>query len=101
MRNLLSRFNYPQKFGLISLLFILPLLSFLPIVRELNSNLDQYGHKELEGTLYLRPLEHLLQDVDAHEFAVEEFITAGGKGTNDEISGIQARIDDDFKALQS
>lgn len=101
MRNLLSRFNYPQKFGLISLLFILPLLSFLPLVQKLNADLDQYGRKELEGTLYMRPLMAMLEDVDAHEFAVEEFIDGDGDGTNDEINRIEARIDNELNSLKT
>ncbi len=99
MRNLLRRLSYPQKFALISLLFILPLISFLPIVLELSSNLDQYGRKELEGLLYMRPLEDLLQDAQAHELAMEEFLD--GQVSEDELAGVQARVDADFQSLQS
>src|SRR5689334_14399174 len=99
MRKLLGRLTYPQKFGLISLLFILPLLSFLPIVLELNANLDQYGRKELEGTLYMRPLEDLLQSVQAHELVVEEFID--GQASEDELAAVQAQVDANFQSLQA
>ena len=98
-RSLLKHLKYPQRFALISLLFLLPVLSFLPIVQELNTRLDQYGHKELQGTLYLRPLEDLLEDVQAHQLTVEKFIN--GQASSEELASAQARVDADFQALQS
>ncbi len=98
-RHLFDRLSYPRKFALISILFVVPLLSFLPIILELNTNLDHYGHKELQGTLYLRPLEDLLQDVQAHRVILEEFLD--GQASSDELAAVQARVDQDFQSLQN
>jgi len=61
-RNLMNHLNYPQKFALISSFFALPivLLTYL-LFSELQSRVD-FAQKELQGTQYLRPLRHLLDD---------------------------------------
>src|SRR5689334_18459848 len=98
MFNLFRRITYPQKFALISLLFILPLVAFLPMVQQLNTNLDRYGNKELQGVLYLRPLQHIMQDVQTHELVVEEFLD--GEAPEAELLEMQAKVDQDFVELQ-
>src|SRR5258706_945145 len=99
-RNLFNRLSYPKKFALISILFVIPLVAFLPIAQELNPRIDQYGNKEFYGTLYLRPLEDLLEDVQAHQLTVEKFINGGGAGS-EELASAQAQVDKDFQVLQS
>ena len=89
----LHRLKYPQKFTLITLLFVLPLAAFYPLVAEQNQRIQDYGVKEFYGTLYLRPLEHLLRD------AVQYELIMNGSGASP-ISPMQAQIESDFQALQ-
>ncbi len=62
-----SRLSYPQKFIIISLIFILPLLAFGPLIYQQMVRIDQYGTKEYYGTLYLRPVQRFLVAVQHHE----------------------------------
>jgi len=55
----MNRLKYPQKFALISCLFILPLgLAMYLLISEIQSRID-FANKEKLGTLYLRPLRRL------------------------------------------
>ncbi len=96
---LVGKLKYPQKFVLISLLFVLPLTAFYPIVSQQITRIDQYGYKELYGILYLRPVRHLLEDIHAHELAVLEY--RDGDLPFAEIEAIESQIDADFQALQT
>jgi GAF domain-containing protein/HAMP domain-containing protein len=106
MKSLLSRpsawwgrLKYPQKFVVISLLFVLPLAAFYPLVSDQITRIDQYGYKELYGTLYLRPLRHLLEDTLEHYIAAHEYHE--GHDTRAELETAQSRIEADFEALQA
>ncbi|HBE17128.1 MAG TPA: serine/threonine protein phosphatase [Cyanobacteria bacterium UBA11149] len=57
--SLMNRLKYPQKFALISCLFILPLslVSYL-LLSEIQSRIN-FAKKELFGTIYLRSLNQL------------------------------------------
>ncbi|HEY9726277.1 MAG TPA: SpoIIE family protein phosphatase [Chroococcales cyanobacterium] len=55
----MNRLKYPQKFALISCLFILPLgLAMYLLISEIQTRID-FANKEKLGTLYLRPLRRL------------------------------------------
>lgn len=94
----LARLTYPQKFVLISMLFALPLAAFYPLVSEQTTRIDQYGRKELYGTLYLRPLYHILGSVHRHQLTAEEHLD--GTATREDLVALQTRIDGDFQALE-
>ena len=60
---LMNRLSYPQKFVLISLLFILPLgLVMSLLIGEIDSRVN-FATQELHGIEYLRPLRQLLAAV--------------------------------------
>ncbi|MEI8378925.1 MAG: hypothetical protein WCJ09_02270 [Planctomycetota bacterium] len=60
---LLNRLTYPRKFGLIALLFGLPLgLAMFFLVSELNHRVA-FSAKEQLGTEYLRPLQRFSADL--------------------------------------
>lgn len=60
---LMNQLRYPQKFALISLLFILPLVLLVYLLfSEINSRID-FAQKEIYGNAYLRPLIQLSQAV--------------------------------------
>jgi len=62
----ISRRSYSQKFLAIGLLFALALTGFYPMARDQLLRREQYGVKELQGTLYLRPFSRLLEDVTTY-----------------------------------
>lgn len=58
---LMNRLKYPQKFFLISLLFVLPLALVMGLlITEIDSRID-FTQKEIYGTKYLRPINRLWQ----------------------------------------
>ena len=65
---LMHRLKYPQKFGLISLVFILPisLLMYL-LFSETQSRID-FTAKEKLGNAYLRPLQQLSRQIPRLQF---------------------------------
>src|ERR671921_273215 len=59
---LMNRLRYPQKFLLISLLFIVPLaLVMALLIAEVNTKTD-FAQKEKYGTEYLRVVRKLFED---------------------------------------
>ena len=52
---LMNRLTYPQKFLLISMLFILPLTLVMYLLLTELSMQREFSQKELYGTTYLRP----------------------------------------------
>lgn len=92
-----SRLSYPQKFILIALIFLLPLVAFGPLVFDQIVRIDQYGTKEQHGTLYLRPLQRLLQDVARHEQVIALNAAADRTGG---LDALETQIDKDFNDLE-
>ena len=59
---LMNRLRYPQKFLLISILFIMPLaLVIALLIAEVNARAD-FAEKERAGDAYLRSVRHLFDD---------------------------------------
>jgi len=92
---LLNRLKYPQKFTLITLLFILPLAAFYPLVAQQNQRIQNYSAKEYYGTLYLRPLQQLLRDAQQYQLTAD-----GSLSLNISTDKTQAQIDSDFQELE-
>ena len=70
---LLGRLRYPQKFALISLLFILPLsLVLYLLISEINGRV-LFARKEIMGNAYLRPLRRLMEDFPAAKETARNF----------------------------
>ena len=65
----MNRLKYPQKFALISVLFLLPLAMVMYFFySEINASIA-FSRKELDGTRYLRPLKQLLGHAALHQIA--------------------------------
>ena len=97
-RAVLDRLKYPQKFALISLLFILPLgVVMYVLLSEFNDRI-RYASREMEGAQYLRPLRALQGHAGQSLFIVTAY--GGGDVTlRPDLIRQQALIDEDFKAL--
>lgn len=48
--------SYSQKFTIITLVFLIPVIAFAPLISDQVTNINRYGVSELAGTLYLRSL---------------------------------------------
>src|SRR5688572_7529849 len=95
---LMNRLRYPQKFLLISLLFIVPLaLVIVLLIAEVNTKAD-FAQKELQGTEYLRATRRLLEDA-LHEQAIAHAYMNGDLTLAAELQRAQAQIDSDIAAL--
>jgi len=95
---LLNSLKYPQKFAIISLLFVLPLLSFYPLVIDEIENIDQHGTRELEGTFYLRDLQSLLYNAYRHQLIMADFVS--GQASSDQVEQLRSQIDKDLRKLE-
>ena len=94
----INRLKYPQKFTLISLLFLLPLLAFIPIISEQITRVQQYGYDERYGTYYLQPLQDLLEHVQEHNrLAVDLSLNLA---TPDQLEAVREKIRHDFDQLE-
>lgn len=101
---LMNRLKYPQKFLLISLVFILPLalvLNFL--ITELDSRI-KFTQKEIYGNTYLRPINQLWQNIPLRQFYLQQqfykdSLTIGEITVTEELSKIEANIADGFSRL--
>lgn len=71
---LMKRLTYPQKFGLLSLVFAIPLTFLLSaqlteIQRQIN-----FTRSELTGTTYLQPLREIMQDIIEQQLIAERYL---------------------------
>ncbi len=95
---LMNRLRFPQKFALISLLFLLPLaFVMLLLIREINSNINLVD-RELAGTMYLRAVRNLYQDTLQNQIEVAHF--QNGRISADEVRRIRSEIAQDMQVLE-
>ncbi len=89
-----ANFTYPQKFTAIALIFALSLLAFLPLILEQNKRIDNYGHKEQQGILYLGFLWQLSTDLQSlHILSIQlETDTEAQAAFNDALVKVEADI---------
>ncbi|NJN96647.1 MAG: PAS domain S-box protein [Anaerolineales bacterium] len=98
--SLMNRLKYPQKFLLISLLFILPLaLVMVQFILQINSRID-FAQKEIYGNIYLRSMRQLLAHTLQRRLLVYEYLN-GNTALESDLQKNQARIDADFDSLEA
>lgn len=96
----MNRLKYPQKFALISLLFVLPLaLVMYLLISEINERID-FSQKEIHGTMYLRPLRKLLEHVPQERMLADSYLS-GRVSLRPELERKEAEVDEDFVALEA
>ena len=97
-RALLDRLKYPQKFALISLLFILPLAVVMYfLISEINDRID-FASKEIKGDKYLRPLRELQEHAGQSRFLARAYAEGNVVG-RPELIRKQVEIEQDFAKL--
>jgi PAS domain S-box-containing protein len=95
---LMNRLRYPQKFLLISLLFVLPLALVLGfLIEELDAE-AAFSQKEHTGTLYLRAIRPLFEHALQEQALAQAYFSGDGVPAAD-FQAAQARIDADLAAL--
>jgi GAF domain-containing protein/HAMP domain-containing protein len=93
-----SRLSYPRKFTLISVIFLLPFLAFIPLVANQTARINQYGSKEIQGLQYLNDLWALKNDLYDLKLASTDF--ENGTGTISPVVEAQGRVEADIALLK-
>jgi PAS domain S-box-containing protein len=97
---LMNRLTYAQKFGLISLLFALPLgLVLCFFLAGVNDRIG-FAQKEIDGAAYLRPLRTLLDHTLADKLLAAMAEAGPGTGEAPRQRSL-AQLDSDFAALDA
>ncbi|TYQ31253.1 SpoIIE family protein phosphatase [Pseudanabaena sp. UWO310] len=79
---LMNRLKYPQKFFLISLLFVLPLALVMNLLMsELNSRVE-FTQKEIYGNAYLRPISQLWQYIPQRQLILQNQFYRNSQGAS-------------------
>lgn len=95
-----NKLSYPQKFIIISVLFLLPLaVTIYLLVSELNTRIDYYGWREKYGIEYLRSLRQLMEHVQEHRELASVHLLEHSDHETKELPQLQAQINQDFEAL--
>jgi PAS domain S-box-containing protein len=95
---LMNRLRFPQKFALISLLFLLPLaFSMVLLIWQTNANIDLV-RKERAGAAYLRVVRNLYQDALQNQTQAEQ--VQNGRISADEAKRIRLEIALDMQTLE-
>ncbi|MFZ4556985.1 MAG: diguanylate cyclase, partial [Pseudanabaena sp.] len=68
---LMNRLRYPQKFFLISLLFVLPLALVMNFLLSEISSRVEFAQKEIYGNIYLRPISQLWKHVPKRQLLLQ------------------------------
>lgn len=94
-----SSLSYPQKFTVIAIIFALPLIAFTPLIVDRFTRIEQYGHKELRGAMYLRQIWQLTGDVQLFHSAAVRY--ESGLESPEKIKEAQLKVDTDLINLKS
>jgi len=103
---IMNRLKYPQKFFLISLLFVLPLALVMNLLlSELNSRVE-FTQKEIYGIAYLRPLNQLWQYIPKRQLVLQRQFYENSQNVGQfsqqrwqELLDLQNKIDRGFSSL--
>ena len=103
---LMNWLKYPQKFFLISLLFMLPLaLVMILLLSEINSRIE-FTQKEIYGNAYLRSVNQLWRYIPRRQLILERQFYANSQNADQslppqsqELQDFQNKIDQEFTLL--
>ncbi|PZU95732.1 MAG: diguanylate cyclase [Pseudanabaena sp.] len=101
---LMNRLKYPQKFFLISLLFVIPLALVMGLlITELDSRIE-FTQKEIYGTRYLRPINRLWQYLPERQLFLQRQSYQQSQLSNEsqsdqKIESLEIKINQEFETL--
>lgn len=93
--NWFSGLTYSRKFNVITLIFLLPIIAFIPLIQNQTERIDQYGTHELFGTLYLRPLWRLTDAIQQHQVVNLRYLESEAEFS--EVQAAQRIVDAEFE----
>ena|GEM_PF-3410863 len=97
---LMGRLKFPQKFAIISLLFILIITGILyTLFSEINSEIN-FSRKERIGIEYINTLRILLEDVQLRR-GLEQAVLSGGLSFKEKLDKSHVEISKDIKLIDS
>lgn len=94
-----ARLSYSQKFTIITLIFVLPLFAFSPLIYEQVLRIDRYGLKEADGTLYLRGLWQLSNSLQ--KYYITNSSLENELSTPEQVEVAREQVAKDFQVLGS
>ena len=97
---LMGRLTYPQKFAVISLLFVLPLAASLIMLFGRIRNDLEFTRKELDGTAYLRSLHALFQHTVEEQLLAAQFL-GGDPAARQPLLDKHAQLISDVRAVEA
>ena len=92
----MNRLKYPQKFGLISIVFILPISLLMYLLFSELQNRVEFSKKELAGNVYLRPLQQLSLQIYRLQFLDNDI----REKSSLEIANLQLQADTTLQSLE-
>jgi PAS domain S-box-containing protein len=95
---LMNHLRYPQKFLLISLLFVVPLALVMGLLIEEVDAKAEFSQKEHDGAMYLRAVRPLFEHALQEQATARAYIN-GDAALAAELQRAQAQIDADLAAL--
>ncbi len=110
---LMNRLKYPQKFFLISLLFVLPLALVMNLLISELDNRIEFTQKEIYGNAYLRPINQLWQYIPQRQLVLQHQFYKSQLSINltaksdtsqlhtRELDALQSLIDHEFANLSN
>ena len=102
---LMNWLKYPQKFLLISLLFMLPLALVMGLLLSEINNRIEFTQKEIYGNAYLRSLNQLWRCIPRRQLILQrQFYEAGTQNPvnafqSQDLQDLQNKIDQEFTVL--
>jgi PAS domain S-box-containing protein len=92
---IMARLKYPQRFALITVLFLLPLcIALFMLVSKFNHDID-FAQREIQGTAYLRPANMLFRHA-LNDWLLSQQAMRGLDTNNAALEQNQSDIDKDF-----
>lgn len=93
-----DRLTYSQRFTMITLVFVIPVIAFTPLITDQITNIRRYGISELSGTIYLRSLWKLSEDLQDYVTAAHQY--SDGEIQLSELQAIQSTVEVSLNAFQ-
>lgn len=94
-----TKLSYSQKFAIITLIFTLSLLAFVPLAYEQVVRIDRYGYKEADGNLYLRSLWELTGSLQ--NYYNQDAKLQNGEVTQQEVEVSKDQVTADIQTLSA
>jgi len=97
--NLLNKFKYPIKIGIISAVLILFICGlFYLIIKEIDAHIE-FTKKEKTGLEYIDPIKNLLQDISEHRALINAYLNDNKSINKNQITAINKKINEEINLV--